>query len=225
MGSIQRVNRKRMAVVSANLQKTDLETASLQISSRLEKLFYGSDVTWKMGGQDEERKNSQKSLIIAILLSLFLIFLLLAGQFESLIQPVVILCAVPLCLSGVAAFLVLFNMNISAMVFVGLILLVGMSINTSIVMVDFANQLLAEGKGIREAIAEATVRRMKPIIVTTASNILGLVPMALAIEQGSAMQRPLAVTLIGGLVSSTILTLVVVPIIYERFTRDPNYVR
>ncbi len=220
LGSIRRVNRKRMASISAGFYKSNLETISKNIRSALEKETKGTGINWKIGGQDEERARSQKSLLIAVGLSVFLIYLMLAGQFESLIQPAIILMAVPLCLSGVAVFLILFNLNISALVFVGMIILVGSSVNTSIVMVDFANQLVVEGKSIKEAITEATVRRMRPIIVTTSSNVFGHLPMALAIGQGAAMQQPLAVTLIGGLISSTALTVLIVPIIYGRLTKD-----
>jgi HAE1 family hydrophobic/amphiphilic exporter-1 len=157
--------------------------------------------------------------MIAVMLSIFLIYLMLAAQFENLVQPIIILAAVPFCISGVAVFLVLFGLNVSALVFVGFIILVGVSVNTSIVMVDFANQMVAEGRSVEEAIAEATVRRMRPILVTTLSGILGLVPMAFAIGPGAAMQQPLAVTMIGGHISSTILTVLVVPIIYTRLAK------
>ena len=219
LASIKRINRKRMSLISANLHGSDLDSVSKKIKIQLENEFGKEGLVWKMGGQNEERERSQKSLMIAVGLSIFLIYLMLAAQFENLMQPVIILCAVPLCISGVALFLLLFNLNVSALVFVGFIILVGVSVNTSIVMVDFANQMVAEGKSLEEAISEATVRRLRPILVTTLSGILGLVPMALAIGQGSAMQQPLAVTMIGGHLSSTILTVLVVPIVYARLAK------
>ncbi len=219
-GAIYHNNRKRMSIISANLFKEDLEGASRKIQALFKKEVKDKDFQFKMGGQDDERKKSTQSLLVAVGLSIFLIYLMLAAQFENLVQPIIVLFAVPMCLSGVAVFLLLFNLNISALVFVGFIILVGSSVNTSIVMVDFANQLRLEGKSLTEAITEATKRRMRPILVTSASNILGLVPMALSFgEQGSSMQRPLAVTLIGGHLSSTILTMIVVPIIYVRMTK------
>jgi len=219
-GAIYHNNRKRMSVISANLFKTDLESASRKIQAAFKNDMHAKNFQYKMGGQDDERKKSTQSLLIAVGLSIFLIYLMLAAQFEDLVQPIVVLFAVPMCLSGVALFLLLFNLNISALVFVGFIILVGSSVNTSIVMVDFANQLRLEGKSLAEAITESTKRRMRPILVTSASNILGLVPMALSFgDQGSSMQRPLAVTLIGGHLSSTILTMIIVPIIYVRMTK------
>lgn len=219
LAGIKHINRKRVASLAANINGTDLESVSKKIKSSLDKSLTQQGLVWKMGGQDEERERSQKSLLLAVGLSIFLIYLMLAGQFENLTQPIIILCAVPLCISGVAVFLMLFNLNISALVFVGFIILIGVSVNTSIVMVDFANQLVSEGKSLQDAISEATVRRMRPILVTTLSGILGLVPMALAMGQGSAMQQPLAVTMIGGHLSSTVLTMLVVPIIYVRLAK------
>lgn len=217
LASIKRINRKRVGTIAANVHNTDLETVSKKIRAALDSK--PGSFNWKMGGQDEQRERSQKSLLAAVLLSLFLIYLMLAAQFENLIQPLIILSAVPFCISGVALFLFLFNLNVSALVFVGFIILIGVSVNTSIVMVDFANQMVAEGRPLAEAISEATVRRMRPILVTTLSGILGLVPMAFAMGQGSAMQQPLAVTMIGGHLSATILTVLVVPIIYVRLAK------
>ncbi len=218
--SILRINRKRALRVSANLNDTDLGTAISKVKAKLGNQEALKNVGWRIGGQEEERAESARSLGKAILLSVFLIYLLLAAQFESLVQPVIILCAVPLCFAGVAVFLLLFNLNISSFVFVGFIILVGSSVNTSIVMVEFANQLLAEGASVKDAILQATVKRMRPILITTAANIIGLIPMALALGEGTASQQPLAVTVIGGLISSTALTVVLVPVVYEAMTRN-----
>ena len=216
-GSVNHIDRKRVEIVSANLNGIDLQTAISKIQKDLNAKFKDHPVPWRIGGQDQERKESTKSLLLAVGLSILLIYLMLAGQFESLSQPAIILCAVPLSVSGVAVALILWGIHLSALVFVGFIMLVGVTVNASIVMVDFANQLVLEGRSAEEAITEATVRRLKPIIVTTATSILGLVPMAFA--TGAAMQKPLAITMIGGHLSSTYLTLLVVPPIYVWFAR------
>lgn len=216
-GSIHHQDRKRLEIVAANLSGIDLQAAISKIESSMSQNFKPGEIKWRVGGQDQERKESTKSLLMAVGLSILLIYLMLASQFESLVQPAIILCAVPLSICGVAVALVLFGLNLSALVFVGFIMLVGVTVNASIVMIDFANQLVLEGRSPEEAITEATVRRLKPIVVTTATSILGLVPMAFA--QGAAMQRPLAVTMIGGHFSSTYLTLLVVPPIYVWFAR------
>jgi HAE1 family hydrophobic/amphiphilic exporter-1 len=173
--------------------------------------------SYRMGGQEEARKKSQQALLGAIGLSIFVIFLLLASQFESLVLPVVVLLTVPLCISGVGVALGLTSTPISAQVLVGFVILVGASVNTSIVLVDFANQMRTTGSDAITSIIEATVRRLRPIIVTTATNIIGLIPMVLATGEGAAMQRPLALTLVGGILSSTLLCLFIVPLAYSRW--------
>ena len=208
---LQRIDRSRIAEIRANLNGWDLEKASLQITSALAK----ADFKWKFGGQKEQQEVSNRNLAIAVALSMLLIFLITASQFESLTDPLVVLLAVPLSIIGVALFLVFFGLNFSSLVIVGFIILIGASVNTSIVMVDFANQLVIAGATPKEAIVKATKKRMRPIVVTTAANILGLIPMAFSFGQpGSSMQQPLSVTLIGGLVSSTLLTLIAVPSFY-----------
>lgn len=205
-----REDRHRVSMVQANLNQLDLESAIEKIEIALKGFTH-----WHFGGQRQQQQESQRNLMIALAFSILLIYLITASQFESLLQPLVVLVAIPLSLLGVGIFLILFCLNFSALVMVGFIILVGSSVNTSIVMVDFANQLMDEGRDAKAAILIATKKRMRPIVVTTAANILGLVPMALSFGQpGSSMQQPLSVTLIGGLISSTLLTLITVPAFY-----------
>jgi HAE1 family hydrophobic/amphiphilic exporter-1 len=208
---LRREDRTRVAVIQANLNGWDLEKASTEIKNKIDKL----KTEWKFGGQKEEQEKSTKNLFLAIAFSIFLIYLISASQFESLTQPFVVLLAVPSSILGVGIFLILFGLNFSALVLVGFIILVGASVNTSIVMVDYANQLMIEGANAKVAIIQATKKRMRSIVVTTAANILGLLPMAFSFgEPGSSMQQPLSVTLIGGLLSSTLITLMIVPAFY-----------
>jgi HAE1 family hydrophobic/amphiphilic exporter-1 len=205
-----REDRQRVSLVQANLNHLDLESAIQRIEGALKGLG-----NWRFGGQRQQQQESQHNLLIALALSILLIYLITASQFENLLQPLVVLVAIPLSVLGVGIFLILFNLNFSALVMVGFIILVGASVNTSIVMVDFANQLMNEGKDAKTAILTSTKKRMRPIVVTTAANILGLVPMALSFGQpGSSMQQPLSVTLIGGLLTSTLLTMLAVPAFY-----------
>lgn len=222
LGLIRRINRKRVMSISANLNGADLKTASEQVKQSLSTVFQGKEIDWRIGGQDAARKESEKSLMLTVLLSIFLIYLLLASQFESLRQPIIILMAVPLCIVGVALLLLVIGMNISALVFVGFIILAGISVNTSIVLVDTINQLRVTGMEIKTAIIQASSNRLRPILMTALTTIIGLLPMALAVGQGGGMRKPLAITVIGGLISSTVLTLIVVPLIYEFFTKDSN---
>ena len=223
MKEIKHLNRKKVIVIEADLFDIDLKTASLLISKKINLLTSKiENFKWKIGGSDEERKSSEKSLIISVLLSLTITYLLLASQFENLLQPLIILVSVPLSLIGIAFILFIFNQNISAMVFVGIIILGGISANTSIVMVDSINQHLEEGYGYFEAVLKGTVERIRPILMSAISNVIGLIPMIFSTGQGEAMRKALAFTLIGGLTSSTILTMLIIPIIYSKLSSKKN---
>lgn len=222
---VLRRDRNRFVAIQAFLRSGDLESAAHKVQSQISKMNLDPSVHFEIRGQNEARKENLRQLSVALLMSLFIIFLLLASQFESLKQPFVILFAVPFCSVGVAAFLWLYGLSVSATVMVGFILLVGSAVSTSIVMVDTANQLTLEGLDPRNAIVKATLTRVRPILVTTASNILGLAPMLFTgSEPGGSMQLPLAVTMIGGLISSTWLTIIAVPLIYVLVTNksDPK---
>lgn len=222
-GAILHHGKKRYHYIEADALNGEPQKSALEIKSQLEKIFQKSHVEWQMAGQDAERKESAGHLMVAIGLSVFLIFLMLASQYESLTQPLVVLCAVPFCFLGMGIFLWLFQLKLSAVVFVGFIILVGSSVNTSIVMVDFANQFVVLGDNLRLAITKATQKRLKPILITTLSNLFALIPMALAAgEKGSALQQPLAVTILGGHLSSTFLTVLVVPLIYVKLTKKES---
>ncbi len=212
---IYRSEKKRLGFVEADFSGKDLGLANESIYKILKSEFPYKDVEFRLAGQELERKENNRNLMIAIGLSILVIFLLLASQFESLSQPLVVLASVPFCILGMSIFIWLFGLQISVLVFVGFIILVGSSVNSSIVMVDYANDLILHGSDEKEAIIKSTQRRMRPILVTTLSNVFGLVPMAIATaEKGSGMQQPIAVTILGGLVSSTTLTLVVVPVLF-----------
>jgi len=216
---IDRIDRKRVATVSADLDKLDMGTAENRLKENLRKNF-STEVKWKMGPQNEQKEKSDRSLMLAVLMSLFLIYLILASQFESFTQPMIILFAVPLCLIGVSAFLLAAQLNVSAMVFVGFIILVGTAVNSSIVIVDSANQFMKRGLSPEEAVIKATVLRLKPIIMTSLSGIIGLLPLALKLGEGSSAQQPMALTIIGGLLSSTLLSLFAIPVIYKVLIRN-----
>lgn len=211
--SIERQDRRRVARVVAGLEDLDLEGATALIRKSLQT---EPDLVWMMGGQEKERQATQRSLAIAIGLSIFLIYLILASQFENLSQPFLVLLAIPLCLVGVVLFLLTSGINVSALVLVGFVILVGTSVNTSIILVDTANQFVREGMQAGEACRRAALQRLRPILMSSGASIVGLIPLALKLSEGSASQQPLAVTMIGGLLSSTILTLILLPLVYER---------
>jgi HAE1 family hydrophobic/amphiphilic exporter-1 len=170
------------------------------------------------------------SLRFALLLAIFLVYVVMASQFESLVQPFVILFSLPLAAVGVIFALDLLSVRLSVVVFIGLILLAGIVVNNAIVLVDRINQNRAAGLELREALLEAARARLRPILMTTATTVLGLLPLTgwltaipivggLGAGEGAELRAPMAITVIAGLTSSTLLTLVVIPVIYSLTAR------
>ena len=162
-------------------------------------------------------QTSLNSLVLAFALALFLVYIVMASQFESMMQPLLIMMTVPLALIGVAVVLFVTGVPVSIMVFLGLIILAGIVVNNAIVLIDYINTLRGRGLQLEAAIVEAGRARLRPILMTTLTTVLGLVPMALGIGEGAEIRAPMAITVIVGLTSSTVLTLVVIPTLYHLF--------
>jgi len=170
-------------------------------------------------GQNEEWERSRGSLLLALGLSLFLVYVVMASQFESLVQPLIIMASIPLAFFGSALGLAVTGTAISVVVFLGLIVLAGIVVNNAIVLVDCANQYRRRGMEAGEAVAAAGRVRLRPILLTTGTTVLGLVPMALGLGEGAEIRTPLALTVMFGLGLSTLLTLVVIPVVYAVVVR------
>jgi HAE1 family hydrophobic/amphiphilic exporter-1 len=162
---------------------------------------------------------SFQSLRFALLLAVFLVYLVMASQFESFIHPLVIIFSIPLALIGAIWALWLTGSTISVVVFIGLILLAGIVVNNAIVLIDLINQLRARGINKQEAILKAGHSRLRPIVMTMLTTTLGLLPMAIGLGEGAEVRAPMAITVIGGLTVSTLLTLVVIPVVYSIMDR------
>ena len=216
---IRRSDQERMALVRANLAYGDLGSAVAEAESLLADLRLPYGMTMRITGQSEEMEASFRSLIFALGLAIFLVYLVMASQFESLLHPFVILFSIPLAAVGVALALWLTDTRLSVIVFIGLIMLAGIVVNNAIVLVDLINQLRERGMERGRAIREAARLRLRPIMMTTLTTVLGLLPMALGLGEGAEMRTPMAVTVIGGLLTSTLLTLVVVPVMYSLLDR------
>ncbi len=218
---IRRIRAQRAAVVSANLTGRALSTVSQDIGNELQKLRaeLPANVTVSLAGQNEELATSYRSLLFALGLAIFLVYLVMASQFESLIHPLIILFSVPLGMIGVIFALFLTGTTVSVMVFLGVIILAGIVVNNAIVLIDYTNQLRAQGRAKRDALLEAGQVRLRPIVMTTLTTVLGLIPMALAWGEGAEIRAPMAITVIGGLLLSTLLTLVFIPVVYELVDR------
>ncbi|MDA7661990.1 efflux RND transporter permease subunit, partial [Verrucomicrobia bacterium] len=217
---IRRVDGKRVALIQANLGGASLGTAVKTISETLStSIKWPADMNFFITGQSEEWQRSQTSLLLAMGLSIFLVYVIMASQFESLIQPFIIMFAVPLAFVGSVLGLIVTHTSLSIVVFLGLIMLVGIVVNNAIVLVDYTNLLRARGIAPREAILKACSVRLRPILMTTATTVLGLLPMAIGLGDGAEIRTPMAIAVIFGLISSTILTLIVVPTIYHLLDR------
>ncbi len=204
----------RVVPVYADVSSGGLDAAVVAIRAALADLERPLRMRTEVGGVNEEMRESFRSLALAFGLALALVFMILAAQFESVIHPFTILLAVPLAAIGAVLALLLTGDGVNVMSLIGFVILVGIVVNDAIIKVDFINQYRREGHELREAILEAGRVRLRPIIMTTATTVLGLTPLALGLGAGADLRAPLAVAVIGGLISATLLTLIVVPVIY-----------
>jgi HAE1 family hydrophobic/amphiphilic exporter-1 len=211
---IHRLGSKRVAIISANLQGRDLGSVSRDIRAQLRGLILPAGISVELGGQNEEMDKSFRSLQMAILLAVFLVYLVMAAQFESFLYPLIIMFTVPLALTGAIYGLFLAGLSVSVIAVIGAIMLAGIVVNNGIVLVDRINQLKRGGQELGLAVLQAGQERLRPILMTTSTTVLGLLPMALGLGEGAELRAPLAVTVISGLLLATVLTLVVVPVIY-----------
>ena len=216
---IRRSDGDRVAVVTANLAGRDLASVSEEIAAALHAMRLPPGFDWRIGGQRQEMETSFTSMRLAIFLAIFMVYLVMASQFESLLHPLVILFSVPFALIGLLGTLFLFGVTISIVVLIGTILLAGIVVNNAIILVDYTNQLRRRGMAKLEALQQAGRVRLRPILMTTATTVLGLAPMALGLGAGSELRRPMALVVIGGLLTSTALTLLIIPAIYSLLDR------
>ncbi len=216
---IRRHDQERVAVISSNLNYGDLAAAVEEVSSVLRGTSMPPGITAFVTGQSEEMTESFRSMMFTLAMAIFLVYLVMASQFESLIHPFVILFTIPLALVGAVLALFVTGTTINVVVFIGLIMLAGIVVNNAIVLVDLVNQLRSEGTSRTEAIMEAGRARLRPILMTTLTTTLGLLPMALGFGEGAEVRAPMAITVIGGLLVSTFLTLLVIPVVYSLLDR------
>jgi hydrophobic/amphiphilic exporter-1 (mainly G- bacteria), HAE1 family len=213
---IRRVDGRRVALIEANVGRGSLGGAVRRIESALgEGMAWPGEMRYAITGQNEEWERSRGSLYLALGLSLFLVYVIMASRFESLVQPLIIMATIPLAFFGSVIGLSLLGFSVSVVVFLGLIMLAGIVVNNAIVLVDYANTLRARGLPLRDAIVTAGSVRLRPILMTTATTVLGLFPMALGLGDGAEIRTPMAMTVIWGLVTSAALTLVVIPALYH----------
>lgn len=216
---IQRIGQKRVAVVSAHVEHGDLALGGEEALRLLTDIAHPRNVSSRISGQAEEMEASFASLQLALLLALILVYLVMASLFESLLHPFVIMFTAPLAAIGAVLAIYLAGISVSVVVFIGAILLIGIVVNNAIVLVDRVNRLRLGGLDRRTAVITGARQRFRPIVMTTATTVLGLLPMAIGLGEAAELRTPMAITVIGGLLGATLLTLVVIPVVYDLVDR------
>ncbi len=216
---IRRIGQKRAAVVSANLDGRDMGAAAADVRRALTEVVLPASTTVAVSGQEEERTSAQSSLLMAMALAIFLVYLVMASQFESFLHPFVIIFSLPLGAIGVVMALGVTGNSVNIVAMIGAVMLAGIVVNNAIVLIDAVNQRRRAGMAKEEALLAAGSDRLRPILMTSATTVLGLLPMALGLGEGAELRAPLAITVIGGLTVATLLTLIVIPVVYATFDR------
>ncbi len=216
---IRRADGERVATITANTVGRDLGSVAADIEAEMAAISLPASFSWRLGGQQEEMETSFQSMQFAILLAVFMVYLVMASQFESLLHPFVILFSVPFSLIGVVLALWLFGVTVSVVVLIGVIMLAGIVVNNAILLLDTTNRLRRQGIAKLDALRKAGRVRLRPILMTTSTTVLGLLPMAVGLGEGSELRTPMAIAVIGGLLLSTALTLLVIPAVYRLIGR------
>lgn len=212
---ILRRNQARIGKVTAHFRRgRPFDHVIRQIEREISEVDFPPDTQARVTGEEQKRQESFRSLTFALLLSVVLVYMVLASQFESLVHPFTILLTIPLAAVGAVLIFLVLGRSLNIMAYIGIIMLVGIAVNDSIILVDAINQLKREGLLRREAIIEAGQRRIRPIIMTSLTTILALLPLTFGFGEGAALRSPMALAVIGGLVTSTLLTLIVIPCVY-----------
>jgi HAE1 family hydrophobic/amphiphilic exporter-1 len=217
---IRRILQQKSAVITGNISGISLDDAKEQVMQHAQTIDRPPDCSILMAGQSMEQDVAFSSMIFAIFLAIFLVYLVMASQFESFRKPFIIMFTIPLGIIGVVIVGLIFSMSINVIVLIGLVILSGIIVNNAIVLVDYIGQLQAQGMKKVEAIKTAAQVRWRPILMTTITTVLGLLPMALDFNEGFEIRIPLALTLIGGLIFGTFLTLVFIPLVYNWVVRE-----
>lgn len=211
--SLNHYNRRRSVIIDANLQDKPLGTALEEVNA-LAREILPAGFTTAVAGQSKDFEESFASLTFTFVLAIIAVYLVLAGQFESFVHPFTILLALPLAIFGAFLALVPLGMTLNIYSFIGMVMLVGLVTKNSILLVDYTNTLRARGRAMRAAVTEAGAVRLRPILMTSISTLFGILPVAIGLGAGAESRRPLGVAVAGGITASTLLTLIVVPVMY-----------
>ena len=211
---IERMTQQRYVKVTADLNGISLGEGAKIAEEIINNTSAPEGIEISLGGQVEDQSDTFSSLATIFLIGLMLVFMVMAAQFESLLDPFIIFFAIPFTLVGIILAFFITGTTLSVVTFIGLIMLVGIVVNNGIVLVDYTNMLVQRGYSIRDAVMEAGRSRLRPVLMTSMTTILGMLPMALSTGMGKEMYAPLGITVIGGLLISMLVTLILVPTAY-----------
>jgi HAE1 family hydrophobic/amphiphilic exporter-1 len=212
---IRRENQQREILVTANLHETKLSKVVPAINARIKQIGLPEGYRIVFGGEQEEMSKSFTSLILALLLAVLLTYMIMAAQFESLLHPFLVMLTLPMGAAGAFVSLWIGRQTLNVMSIIGMVVLVGLVVDDAIVEIDYINQLRRSGKALRESVVEGCMTRLRAILMASLDTVAGLIPMSLGLERGSELLKPLGIVVAGGLLFSTLLTLVLIPVIYE----------
>ncbi|MCX7837360.1 MAG: efflux RND transporter permease subunit [candidate division WOR-3 bacterium] len=220
---IEHKNTQRVATITGNVVGQSLGRVAMKVKGIIDKMEKPIGFSIKITGAYEEMVKSYRDLAFAILIAIILVYMIMAAQFESFLYPFVIMFTVPLAIIGVIFMLLITNTTFSLISGIGILVLVGIVVNNGIVYVDYVNQLIRkEGMPLKEAVIKGCQIRMRPILMTALTTIFGLLPLALKLGEGSELWSPLGISVIGGLLFSTVLTLIFIPVLYYIFSKKEN---
>lgn len=215
--NIERENKVRVVTVSAALSGIDIGTAKAALEQEIAKMDIPGDITVEFGGSAENMKDSFQSLMLLLLLSVILVYIVMASQFESLREPFIIMFSIPFAFTGVFLALFVFHSTINVISLIGAVMLIGIVVKNGIILVDYTNLLVQRDYPLKKAVVAAGRSRLRPVLMTSLTMILAMIPMIATSGSGSEMWRPMAIAIFGGLTFSTLVTLVLVPAIYTIF--------
>jgi HAE1 family hydrophobic/amphiphilic exporter-1 len=214
---IERKNRERMVRVECNTYKRSMGNVIEDIKKSIQKITIPADIVINFGGEAEEQGKAFRDLLFLIILGMILVYMVMAAQFESLLDPFIVMFSVPFTFTGVILGFVLTGTTLSIITFLGMVMLIGIVVNNAIVLVSYINILRARGLSMLEAVTIGGKERLRPVLMTTITTLAGLLPLALSTGVGSEIWQPLGITMVGGLTLSTLITMLFVPTLYAVF--------
>jgi multidrug efflux pump subunit AcrB len=217
---IRRQNLQRREALFAGVEGRPSGDAGKEVQELVNSIKLPPGYSFDVGGATKEQEEAFKAMLGALALSVVFIYIVLASQFGSFLQPLAIMASLPLSLIGVMLALLLWKSTLNVFSMIGLVMLMGLVTKNAILLVDFANQGRKAGLSVPEALLQAGLVRMRPIIMTTCAMVFGMLPLALALNEGGELQAPMGRAIIGGVITSTLLTLVVVPVLYSYLVRE-----